>query len=103
MSFNHCYRLKKIYSDIIGRLGVDHVSINAVPRDGNMLIFSKAPSFGYALYSSTNGIILDTAISPTFYTTLNHYFWDDCYPRHLYKQILKMKEEKMDLKKALFL
>ena len=100
MSFQHSYKLKKIYSDIIGRLGVDHFSINAVSKDTGMLIFSKAPSFGYNLYKNKSGIILDTAISPTFYENLEYYFWDDCYPISLYKRIIKIKEQKHNFTKG---
>lgn len=100
MSFQHFYDLSRIYSEILGRFGIDHISINAVPQNGEMLIFSKTPSFAYSLYKTNRGILLDSAISPTFYQTKEYYFWDDCYPKEAYDHVIGIKENKHGFQKG---
>ena len=98
MSFKHFYTIGKIYAEITGRFCIDHMSINAIPKDGEMLIFSKSPSFGYNLYATIADIALDTAISPTFYKNCDYYSWEDCYPQKIKHKILNLKEVKHGFK-----
>lgn len=77
---------------------IDHFSINVVPKNKGMLIFSIAPEIAYTLYSTAEGVRQDHAISPTFYENLDFYFWDSCYNPEVRKEIMQKKEIRFGIK-----
>ena len=77
---------------------IDHFSINVVPENNEMLIFSIKPEIAYTLYSSRLGIQQDLAISPTFYKNFDFYFWDDCYEEKSRREIMLKKEKRFGIK-----
>lgn len=96
-SFFEFRYIKKVYGDILGTQGIDHFSINVVPENKQMLIFSIRPQLAYNLYQFSSGVKQDLAISPMFYENLNQYFWEDCYDQKNKHLLIEKKEKSINL------
>ncbi len=92
-SFKEFFKIKKVYSDILGMNYIDHFSINVAHPKFGMLVFSINPELAYTLYATKNGVEQDLAISPTFYNNLNFYFWEDCYKEEEKTSVMAKKED----------
>jgi len=85
MSFENCYKLEKIYKEVIGLNKVHHFSLNVVDSKGKMSILSYNPQIAYNIFKD-GSYLYNGSISPTFYEKLDFYTWDQAYdPRYYYK------------------
>jgi len=76
VSYKHRFEIKKYFKEVVGLYGIDHVSLDLVSPDGEMLFFSGTPSHGYEICSRGFGQY-DGAISPTYYKKFEFYWWKD--------------------------
>ena len=92
MSFENCFRLGKIYKEIIGLRNVIHFSLNIVDPQGRMSILSYNPQIAYNIFKD-GSYRYNGSISPDFYNHKDLYTWDEAYdPAHY--QILKNNMER---------
>lgn len=92
MSFENCYKLGKIYKEIIGLNKIGHFSINIVDKDGKMSILSYNPQIAYNIFKD-GSYLYNGSISPTFYENFKIYSWEETYDPH-YFNILKNNMER---------
>ena len=86
MSFENQWRIRKIYTEIIGLNEIDHLSINIVDPNGEMSIISYNPSIVYKIFKDGTYLYNGT-ISPTYYENLDFYTWDQCFDKRFYNEV----------------
>ncbi|MBJ16539.1 MAG: hypothetical protein CMF38_07945 [Legionellaceae bacterium] len=97
MSFENCYRLEKIYKEVIGLNNVHHFSLNVVDSKGKMSILSYNPQIAYNIFKDGT-YLYNGSISPTFYEKLDFYTWDQAYDPRYYYQLKNNMELKNGIK-----
>ncbi|MBA2648729.1 MAG: hypothetical protein H0U75_03860 [Legionella sp.] len=100
ISFENCYKLGKIYKQIIGDLGVHHFSINVVDESGKMTILSYNPQIAYNIFKD-GSYIFNGSISKTFYGNQDFYTWDETYTPSYYHFMKNNMERKHGIDKGL--
>lgn len=83
MSFEHQWRIRQIYKEIIGLNEIDHFSINIVDPNGEMSIISFNPSIIYKIFQDGT-YLYNGSISPTYYEKLDFYTWEQCYDKRFF-------------------
>lgn len=92
ISYANCYKLAKIYKEIIGLEKIHHFSLNVVDSDGKMSILSYNPHIAYNIFKDGT-YLYNGSISPSYYNNFNFYTWDEAYdPR--YACVLKNNMER---------
>ena len=91
ISFRHRKEISRVFNDVLGLHDIDHVSIDIVNAQNELIYFSTTPSMGYNLISS-NMWLYDGSISPTFFKSYSFYYWDQTYHQNFFDAIKKIKE-----------
>ena len=96
ISLKNYKQIKKTYSEVLGLNAIDHLSVNIVNPDGEMVFLSSTPYTGINVCGG--GLLrYDSSIHPDTYENKNFYWWEDCYSSNM-KALLKLeKEEKNNL------
>ena len=82
ISFENCYKLGKIYKEIIGLENIHHFSLNVVDEAGKMSILSFNPQIAYNIFKD-GSYLYNGSISPSYYNNFSLYTWDEAYdPRY---------------------
>ncbi len=93
ISFENCYKLGKIYKEIIGDNGIHHFSINVVDDSGKMTILSYRPQIAYNIFKD-GSYRYNGSISKTFYGNKDFYTWDETYDPRYYNTLKNNMERK---------
>ncbi len=93
MSFENCFRLGKIYKEIIGLRNVNHFSLNVVDTQGKMSILSYNPQIAYNIFKD-GSYRYNGSISPDFYNYRDLYTWDEAYDPTCYHTLKNTMERK---------
>ena len=91
ISLKNYKQIKKTYSAVLGLNAIDHLSVNIVNPDGEMVFLSSTP---YTGINVCGGDLLryDSSIHPETYENKNFYWWEDCYSLNM-KALLKLEKE----------
>lgn len=100
ISFENCYKLGKIYKEIIGSLGIHHFSINVVDATGKMTILSYRPQIAYNIFKD-GSYRYNGSISRTYYDQKDFYTWDEAYDPRYYHTLKNNMERKNGINKGL--
>jgi len=99
ISFENCYKLGKIYKEIIGDNGIHHFSINVVDESGKMTILSYRPQIAYNIFKD-GSYRYNGSISKTFYSQKDFYTWDETYDPRYYNTLKNNMERKNGINKG---
>ena len=99
ISFENCYKLCKIYKEIIGNHGVHHFSINVVDETGKMTILSYRPQIAYNIFKD-GSYLYNGSISKTYYNKKDFYTWDETYDPRYYNILKNNMERKNGINKG---
>lgn len=99
VSYENCYKLGKIYREIIGVNNVDHFSLNIVNTDGKMFIFSYNPQIVYDILKD-GSYLYNGSISPSYYNNFDSYTWDETYDPRFRETLLNKMERKNGINKG---
>ena len=91
ISIKYYKQIKKAYFEVLGLNAIDHLSINLVNPDGEMVFLSSTPYTGINVCSSELWLH-DSSIHPNTYENKDFYWWDDCYSVQM-KSVLKLEKE----------
>lgn len=100
ISFENCYKLAKIYKEIIGEHGIHHFSINVVDQLGRMSILSYRPQIAYNIFKD-GSYLYNGSISPTYYNSRDFYSWDETYDPSYYHILKNNMERKNGIEKGI--
>ena len=84
-------KIRKAYEQVLGLNAIDHLSINIVNPDGEMVFLSSTPATGQNV-CGTDLWRHDFSIHPETYENKKFYWWDECYAQGM-KKILKFEKE----------
>lgn len=91
ISLSHYKEIRKAYSEVLMLNAVDHLSINIVNPEGEIVFLSSTPYTGINVCRS--GLWLyDTSIHPAIYENKEFCWWEDCYCQEM-KDILHLEKE----------
>lgn len=102
ISFENCFKLGKIYKEIIGIDNVDHFSLNVVDADGKMSILSYNPQIAYNIFKD-GSYLYNGSISPSYYNNFDQYTWDETYDPQYYNTLINNMERKNGINKGFVL
>ena len=102
MSFENCFKLGKIYKEVIGVGDFHHFSLNVVDENGEMSILSYNPQIAFNIFKD-GSYLYNGSISPTFYENKEMYTWDETYDPRYYHSLLNNMERKNGIKKGVVL
>lgn len=91
ISLKNYTQIKKTYSAVLGLNAIDHLSVNIVNPDGEIVFLSSTP---YTGINVCGGDLwrYDSSIHPSTYENKNFYWWEDCYSVNM-KALLKLEKE----------
>lgn len=102
IGFKNFYKLRSVYSEIIGLRKFDHFSINVESPDKKLAFLSCNPAVSLTLIKS--GLLpYDGTISPTVYRRKDVYIWDKNYIPEYSEKIKEIKEYKFGIHKGIVL
>lgn len=84
-------QIKKTYLAVLGLKGIDHLSVNIVNPEGEMVFLSSTPYTGINVCGCSLWKY-DVSIHPNTYENKNFYWWEDCYCEEM-KMTLKLEKE----------
>lgn len=84
-------RIRKAYKQVLGLNGIDHLSINMVNPEGEIVFLSSTPATGQNV-CGTDLWRYDFSIHPEMYENKKFYWWDACYATGM-KKVLKFEKE----------
>jgi len=96
ISLNNYNIIKKTYSAVLGLNAIDHLSINIVNPNGEMVFLSSTPYTGINICSS-DLLTYDSSIHPKTYENRKFYWWEDCYASQMKFELKLEKEIKNNL------
>lgn len=102
MSFENCYKLGKIYKEVIGLRNIHHFSINVVDKEGKMSILSYNPQIAYNIFKDGT-YRYNGSISPDYYNKKDFYTWDETYDRRFRETLKNNMERKNGINKGFVL
>lgn len=102
MSYDNCYKLGKVYKEIIGLDNVHHFSLNVVDTDGKVSILSYNPQIAYNIFKD-GSYLYNGSISPSYYNNFNLYTWDESYDPRYYHTLKNNMERKNGINKGVVL
>ena len=102
ISFENCFKLGKIYKEVIGIDNVDHFSLNVVDVDGKMSILSYNPQIAYNIFKD-GSYLYNGSISPSYYNNFDFYTWDETYDPQYYHALINNMERKNGINKGVVL
>ena len=102
ISFENCYKLGKIYKEIIGDNEIHHFSINVVDETGKMTILSYRPQIAYNIFKD-GSYRYNGSISKTYYCQKDFYTWDETYAPPYYNILKNNMERKNGINKGIVL
>ena len=97
LSFANLNKIKHAYHDALSIGIVDHLSINLVNPEGEILFFSSTPETGYNVCSGDLWKY-DYSIHPSMYRRHRWFSWDDCYDDRKKHELTFHKEVQNSLK-----
>lgn len=100
ISFENCYKLGKIYKEIVGENGIHHLSINVVDESGKMTILSYRPEIAYNIFKD-GSYRYNGSISRTYYSQKKIYTWDETYDPHYYNTLKNKMERRNGIEKGI--
>lgn len=91
ISLLHYSKIRKAYSEILGLNAIDHLSINMVNPEGEIVFLSSTPATGQNICAG-NLWHYDFSIHPQVYENQPFYWWHNCYAEGM-QQLLKSEKE----------
>jgi hypothetical protein len=92
ISIENLAEIKNAYRDVLRLKYIDHLSVNIVSPENEIVFLSATPATGINVCAS--GLIkYDSSINPLVFKTKDFYFWDDCYEES-HHDVLKFFKEK---------
>jgi hypothetical protein len=102
ISFENCFKLGKIYQEVIGIDNIDHFSLNVVDVGGKMSILSYNPQIAYNIFKD-GSYLYNGSISPSYYNNFDYYTWDETYDPQYYHELINNMERKNGINKGVVL
>lgn len=102
MSFENCYKLGKIYKEVVGIRNIDHFCLNVVDDKGKLSIFSYNPQIAYNIFRD-GSYLYNGSLSSTYYENKNLYSWDETYDPYYSTYLKNTMERKNGISKGIVL
>lgn len=102
MSYENCFKLGKIYKEVIGIKNIHHFSLNVVDLDGKMSILSYNPQIAFNIFKD-GSYLYNGSISASYYNTREIYSWDETYDPSFYDLLKHNMERKNGIAKGIVL
>ncbi len=83
--------IKKAYMDVLGLNYINHLSINVINPENEIMFISAKPNTGINV-CATDLWKFDKSISPLMYKNNTFYFWDACYQKQAFWKLKLAKE-----------
>ena len=96
ISLIHYKEIRKIYSEVLRLNAIDHLSINLVNPDGEIVFLSSTPYTGINVCGGKLWLY-DISIHPETYENKEFYWWEDCYCKEMKQELQLEKEIKNNL------
>ncbi|PJE14686.1 MAG: flagellar biosynthesis protein FlgJ [Legionella sp.] len=90
--FEHYFTLKRVFSDVIGLLEIDYLSIALITRKNELLFFSSSPGIESNLIEH-NLWQLDKSYHEEFIQSAQAQWWDVLYPKGDQNNLRHYKQE----------
>ena len=97
ISLYHRQTILEKYSDVLGINNIDHISVNVIDPNEELVFLSATPLTGINVCSSKL-YLSDLSIHPAMYMNKIFYWWDDCYLPEMRNRLKLEKEFKNGLK-----
>lgn len=97
ISFKHQYKIKKIFSEILGTHDIEHFSLDLVNPDSEMVFFSGTPSHAFEICNRGLGEY-DGIISPEHYENYEFYWWKEAHHKAFANKIQAIRSGILGLK-----
>ena len=102
ISFQHQYKIKKAFGQILGIKGIGHFSLDLVRPDSEMIFFSGTPAHAYEICKHGYGEY-DGIISPDYYQNYEFYWWKEAHHKAFADKITEIRENVLGLKHGFML
>ena len=102
ISYQHQYKIRSVFKEILGIHDIDHFSLDLVRPDGEMIFFSGTPSHAYEICKRGYGAY-DGIISPDYYKNYEFYWWKDAAHKAYANKIDTIRSEVLGLKHGFML
>lgn len=90
--FEHYFTLKRVFSDVIGLLEIDYLSIALITRKNELLFFSSSPGIESNLIEH-NLWQLDKSYQEEFIQSAQAQWWEVLYPKDKQNNLRHYKQE----------
>jgi len=86
-------KVMRIFQDVLGLHGIDHISVTRIDAQNNILVFSSTPAMEFNLFNSTLWQF-DKTFTAEWFKQCGHASWQSLYSNTRYDELYYLRQIK---------